>query len=801
MHHQAVLKLKPRPLRFAYLANSVTDLTNAVTLYTHLWGGFSNAIFPVPNNIEQSNRLQYALHSINPDYIFLPEEELPNNINKALNQLPSRCLQFSSERIEAIASISDHLSCFPVETLNSYSLREFPHIIRTLNSTYRDPLHNNNFRLISNDSSFASEIFLQFGKPSSRYQGYLRDHLNAQSISITSIETFLKTSLLAAVGLLKSPISITKTEITNTESFWGGGIQNHKKVCNLFLYKSGDLHVAASFWNSRRLDIGYSNKLILPKETFIEKLEECILLLSAFFPSMRELRIYVESSNDDAVALANSIQVIFSRLERNIFIRLFHQDSGFIFQAGKVYSSKPIITTREISPLDKSIRFSPVIPSGHENSSCAFGYDAEIEFSSGKSLSMPFMQFSAVLLSNQIEQVEYSEKSTSSLSGDGQQRKTQPVRSADKGVTGIAVSNEECRIYFPESEEIIMRWLKSSGFLFKPNDHTRYAQGFIKRFGGFDKTRHLINSGGTKIFIALGSDGARECGFKHSQIVGFLTDKFKLSKGDAKNIVNQNLPKLLETGLIYRGYPLKCSSCGLQDWYKLEKVGEFVECIGCVEHFQLQGLSSLEFAYKSNELAARFLRTGGQAILSTAVFLSWLASSGHIQLGGDLKRLDDNQLFAEIDLFILVKDFLILAECKSCSVVDEAKVNEIIKHLERVVETAILVNAGAVVLGIATVSVDCALVPRVAAVAQTAVSRGIGVHLLVNDKFYPWGREADQAIEPWQLSVETLLVREEALEHYSPLSVGEPVEEYSWQKEDRLFSRDLFERWEQELCP
>jgi len=146
-------------------------LTNAVTLYTHLWGGFSNAIFPVPNNTNQSTHLQYALRSINPDYIFLPEEELPSNINEALNQLPSRCLKFSSERIEAIASINDHLSWFPVETLNSFSLRDFPHIIRTLNSIYRAPLHNSNLGLISNDSLFASEISLQFGKPSSRYQG------------------------------------------------------------------------------------------------------------------------------------------------------------------------------------------------------------------------------------------------------------------------------------------------------------------------------------------------------------------------------------------------------------------------------------------------------------------------------------------------------------------------------------------------------------------------------------------------------------------------------------------------------
>jgi len=257
----------------------------------------------------------------------------------------------------------------------------------------------------------------------------------------------------------------------------------------------------------------------------------------------------------------------------------------------------------------------------------------------------------------------------------------------------------------------------------------------------------------------------------------------------------------LKTELIYRGYPLKCSSCGLQDWYKLEKVSEFVECAGCAEHFQLQNLRSLEFTYKANELAARFLNTDGQAILSTAVFLSWLASSGYVQLGGDLVRLGENQPFAEIDLFILVKDFLILAECKSCRVVDEAKANEIIEHLERVVETAILVNARAVVLGIATASVVCDLFSLVAAVAQTAAARGIGVHLLINDEFYLWGRGENQVTEPWQLYVEALLVQEESLAHYSPVSVGEPVREYNWQEEDRLVSRDLLECWEQELCP
>lgn len=800
MQHEAILKLKSRPLRLIYLVDTTTGLIDAVTLYTHLWGGFSHGIFPLPNDTEQSALLRHTLYSINPDYIFTPEADLPVNVTEILDQFPSHHLKLSSKRVEDIASINGHLSGLPVETLNRSQLREFPHIIRVLNSTYTNSLSDSDIRLISDNSPFDTEIFLQFGRPSSRYQGHLKNHLNAQMISSSlTIENFLKTCLLTAIGSFRSPISITKTEITYAQSSWNWKVRDHEKVCNLFLYEPGDINVAVGFWNSRRLDIGYSNNFILPKHSFIISLEKCTSILANFFPSMCVVIIHVASS-DDATGLANNILAAFNQLDRKVFVEIIYQESGFDFPQGNVYSSKPIITTREVSTSDKSIRFSPVIPFGHENSSYVFGYDAEIEFSSGTSFSMPFMQSSAVLLSNRIEQVEYPENSTRSLSKDRQQRKTQPVRSADKGVTGIAVSNEECRIYFPESKEIIVRWLKNAGFLFKPNDHTRYAQGFIKRFGGFDKTRRLINSGGTKIFIALGSGKASQCGFKHSEIVGFLTDKFKSSKGDARNIVNQNLPGLLETGLIYRGYPLKCSSCGLEDWYKLEKVGEFVECAGCAESFQLPNLCSLEFVYKPNELAARFLKTDGQAILSTAVFLFWLASSGHIQLGGDLIRPGKNQPFAEIDLFILVRDFLILAECKSYRVVDEAKANEIIEHLERVVETAILVNARAVVLGIATASVDCDLLTLVAAVAQTAAPKGIGVHLLINDRFYLWSQASNEVTEPWQLTVDALLVEEEVLQDPPSICVGEPVREYSWQGGDRLVNTDLLERWEQELC-
>jgi uncharacterized membrane protein len=597
-------------------------------------------------------------------------------------------------------------------------------------------------------------------------------------------------------------------EIIYTEYSVFGGIRDHEKVCNLFLYESNDINIAAIFWNYRRLDIGYSNKFLLPKKDFIEKLEECISILDKFFLSMQELRIYVKLPHEEAIDLANQINTIFNKFKRDIFVRVFYQNSGFDFEPGSVYSSKPIVTTREISLLDKSIRFSPVVPSGHENSNYLFGYDAEIEFTSGKSFSAPFTQTSAVLLSNHIQQIKYSENSP--LLKDWQQRKTQPVRPAEKGVTGLVYSNAECHIYLPESEEIIARWLKSKGFIFKLNDHTRYAKGFINRFGGFDKTRDLIMSGGAKIFLAFDtnesdikvsklSHKSEQSGLKYSQIEEFLKQKLNLSQGDARKIVKQNLPPLLEAGLLYRGHPLKCPTCGLEDWYKLEKVNEFVECNGCGGNFQLESLTSLEFAYKPNELATRFLKTGGQAVLSTAVFLSWLASSRDIQLGGDLHKIGEKNKFTDIDLFIIVENVFILAECKSWQIINEENVKKIIEHLERVIETAVLVSAKVVVLGVVTTSITCDLHSLVSDVAQNATEKGIGVHLLLNDIFYLWGQKENEIKEQWQLNVGLLVVSKEKLLHYQVVSVGEPIRQYSWDEGDQLVDRNLVESWRQEF--
>jgi hypothetical protein len=47
-------------------------------------------------------------------------------------------------------------------------------------------------------------------------------------------------------------------------------------------------------------------------------------------------------------------------------------------------------------------------------------------------------------------------------------------------------------------------------------------------------------------------------------------------------------------------------------------------------------LKKPEFAYKPNELAARFVEEGGEAVLMTAALLNRIAASAFIKFGGDI---------------------------------------------------------------------------------------------------------------------------------------------------------------------
>ena len=796
MQSEAVLQIQIRPLRLVYLVSSNTDLLDAIKIYTHLWGGFSNTILPTPCDASEYTEFENSLHAINPDYILLPNIDINHEIIDLIERIPGKSLSLSMDKIEEVIDSSGNSNCFPVRGIGSYQYVNFPHIRPILNSIYSGPLSNSRLRLIQDNSAFNTEIMLQFGKPGNRYRSYLQNHFNTDLIVIKSEIDLLKISLLSSIGIFKTSIDLTKHEILQASSWSLFEIESHEKVFNLFL-DSDNLHLLCNFWNSRRFEVNRSNKIIISRRYFLSNLRECILLVSSFFPSMSHFRVHDVSNSSDSEELAHKIYSEFQTIHRDIYIEIIYQKIGFSTTSGGVYSGKVISTTRDISAIDKSIRFNPTPPSGYEKSSVLFGYNARVEFSDGKYISIPTTQFSAVLLSNSKNKINDLGSSLDSFNSI--EAKLQPVRSSLEGITGVAISNEECQIYIPEDKDVISKWFKAKGFNIKANEHTRYAEGFIKRFGGLNETKSLVDSGGMEIFIALNSPGSEQCGSTYDQILGFLAKNSKLKDKDAKALIDRNLPRLLKVGLIYRGCPLSCPACGLKDWYKLDKLNELIECVGCSGNFQIEDLKKVIFSYRPNELASRFLKSDGPAILEAISFFHWLSRSGCVQLGGEVSVPKEKSNFAEIDILILIKNIMILVECKSCREVNESKIVEIEKHLRKLVQTALRVDAQIVVLGVTTTSFSDELYARIATIEDESSQQGIRVHLLINRKFYILSQNNRTEIEAHMLRIEDLLVFEEPIAQNHSVFLGEPVTKYYWGNDDQLCDRDLLESWVRDL--
>src|SRR5438876_1159246 len=98
---EVYLKIQSRPLRLGYLVSNRDDIIDAITLYTHTWGGISNVILPIPTTEQEAIEFTIALLRADPDCIFLPARGIKETVaHKPLEQSPARKQWISREIIE-----------------------------------------------------------------------------------------------------------------------------------------------------------------------------------------------------------------------------------------------------------------------------------------------------------------------------------------------------------------------------------------------------------------------------------------------------------------------------------------------------------------------------------------------------------------------------------------------------------------------------------------------------------------------------------------------------------------------------
>lgn len=800
---EVTLKLTSRPLRLVYLVRNREDFQNAIMLYTHIWGGLTNAIIPIQENGQDIDILKQKIISINPDFIFISYAKTLESLYTILEEtLPVKCISVNTKQVQQHIETQTKipLENFPATVFDSTSLS---HIGSVLLGIHNTPIDDSRILGVEQCNFYNFELSIQCGKISNWYRKFLTKHLAANFLKAPqNFEQLIKSSLLLVNDA--NPIYLTKIRISQELIIdpleLGMDCSN---LLTIFLGDDQDIDIAAAYWNTRSFSQQMANKLYLPKSEVLGNIEQLAEIIWEGIPSIQKILIVINTDIEEAQNLADSVYQAFVRFVDHFRVEVIYQSFPFTFFRGQAYTGSPINTTY-IKFEDGSVRFSPPVPIGHQNTEFLFGWEAEVRLASSRRLLLPINKSSAVFLSNSQHQIEWAD--TNPYGRD--QFLGLSTRVSSQGITGTVSSKQDCCLYIPTDEMVISQRFKDAGLKIEINEHTRYAKGFIKRFGGFRKTIALVKNNGLGITKALerrtqeNTRQVKQGGLKLGEIYEWLAKKRNLTNKEGRQIVKQQLPLLLSAGLVRRGYDLTCPHCNFKDWYAIERVQEFIDCVGCAESFQIPELEKIDFTYKLNELASHFLRSGGDAVLMTAAVLYQLMPYSWIQFGGNIHRQREKNSFAEIDVIGLEADTLVLAESKSYSHIEQQHLEQIKESLKKTIEVATLVKAQVVLLSITTAPSNSelhTLHALVSKISDEAKDSGIGVHLAINGKLHPWGKEGGSELYQWMNSLDQLRVNEETPEEQLlSVVVGElPTQAFLSSKP--LLDDEVMQRWRLEL--
>ena len=755
---QVTLRVTARPVRIISLVRNRDDIVRSVRLFTHLWGGAANAILPITGAGSQATpAFEDAVRTFDPDYIVIPPDGVPSDYESFLSSIPSYQDRLTDQ------AVREHVDGPNLLHFRRGTLAHMGVVLqRTLPTGFPE---TSNLRVLQSGSPHDFALGLTYGLPTNEYSTFLQRHLRARQINAPdSYVDLLKTLLIAGERSSARIMSLNNTRSNVSRNVFGvreptpitSMRADREQTLFLFLDDGESVGLPCAFWNSRRIGPD-SNKLFLPKELFLAALNDSIQTIRSVQP-FDEVVVFAPVGGDESEVLRRRLADALETLGIEAPVAVYFRDYEFEVARGTVRIGSPEAMTRTADS-ERTVRFAPPAPFAREIGNTVFGYDAAVEYLDGRRLSLPANFWTSVLIQNPLERIMRAERNEQGAGRHWLHHGGAPaMRSVSGGIAGVTVPGEECFLYLHPDEVVIEQLLKEHNLRIKPNTHTRYVAGFARKFGGVPETLALVRQGGARIIRALYARRAEASGLLAQQVVGYLRQQYGMGQSEAKELVESRLPSLCATGLVRRGTSLTCSHCGLREWYPMSGLGEFMECAGCAQRFQLRG-QALQYTYRANELSKRLIETGGQAVLMTAASLRRIGrSSGALQFGGDVFREGEANHFAELDLILLTADTLLVAECKDYEAMDESHVQEIISSLNRSMRAAVAMEADVLILGITSTSVHESLYSACQAFAETVDTLGLAVHIVLNGELH-YGCAPEVTNEP-ALRLEHLKLQE-----------------------------------------
>ena len=250
-------------------------------------------------------------------------------------------------------------------------------------------------------------------------------------------------------------------------------------------------------------------------------------------------------------------------------------------------------------------------------------------------------------------------------------------------------SEEPVTFKKPSPEKVVETLFTTAGFSrVDLSSAAKYHRIFLERIGGLEKTQHYLADSPYRELLELLSDNSEKR--KMGWILPRPSERralnhFQLWKALGKTIPSETkayfdtisdlLPEealdLLESGILERGFILRCTTCSYRSWYPVEHVGQTFECVRCLQT-QVYRSNPL-WLYKLPEVIFQGFNDNMQVPLLTLHFLQrksqqcfeWVPDSDvyWIEDGNEVKR-----------------NVEILCHCDGKFYIGEAKSNEEIER-------------------------------------------------------------------------------------------------------------------------
>ena len=660
MQQSVQLELTLRPIRLAHLVNprSNSEILQAISINSMLWGGRSNPLIPtykrLPSNLRDSSLpssevlINGYLDTFDPDFVVTYESTA--YITEGLKHVDIVPASEILGRCDANHGPQYGIGLF--EVLEAAWEKELRFLAREPISLIQ-PTVTRNFRLfLASALGYLPPKFLEILRTSfSKHLGIEeRKYSIVNYHDIWPMRTTFKMLSLFDVNKSWRPLSLTDSYLFFMDAtsnrdiidFWNLRAAGYPAVpiCMQSVSSSDMKSAVADFVNEYYYPLP-SNKKLIHRSTVLKSHSVSTNNFDSFFDEYAP--IWKAEGGEPKVLRQTSSPRIWDR---------WTSDENRFWVSGLVSKR----TSQDVQSLNNRLSFNLLQP--------------EFSISTGGNVSPRF--------ANEVNFTVYSDKElfaevfpegnfeSGAIFGYG--GSLQDYRFSKTGIVHFGSIHDHRTLYLPLAESIFLKWMESQQWSAEISSGGRIAKQMFKQLGG----KYGINLLAANGLINLLAKFSNERTANENEFIGELS-KICSSTGDQL----QTLLQGITAAQMFRlGIELQCPVCAQRSWYSIADADYNLQCTKCLETFSIPSHSPQDIKWSYRTFGSFSLPRqayGSYSVLLTLRFFSLLFHglitpifSFNGKKGSTYIEADLGILFQKHrNLWSISRKQVIFAECKT----------------------------------------------------------------------------------------------------------------------------------------